>query len=121
MVVGVNHVHTVLYNFFVFPTVKLAPIVLGPGIRARSGLLDILKCICRKTGRVARICGRILGHTTSRVSRDLIVLDNFLVQGRGQSNQNLVVVGALIVPLVGRLVVHVQVYHIRDEGAGVEG
>ena len=47
----------------------------------------------------------------------LLVLATFLFQGHGQS----VVVGALLVPLAGILVVCVQVYHIGNEGSGVEG
>ena len=100
---------------------KIAPIVLGPGIRARSGPPNILKFPCRRTGRVARLCVSSLGCTANGVARAFLVLGPFLFQGRGQSNQNLVVVGTLLVPLAGRLLVHVQVYHIGDEGAGVEG
>ena len=114
MVVGV-------YPLFVFPAMKLSPLVLGPGIRARSGIPDILKFTCRWAVRVARLCGRSLGRTDSRVSGPLIVIVKFLFQGRGQSNQNLVVVSTLLVPLAHRLIVRVKVYHIGDEGAGVEG
>ena len=53
--------------------------------------------------------------------QDLLVIGAFLFQVRGQSNQNLVVFGDLLVPLAGRLLVCVQVYHIINEGAGVEG
>ena len=100
---------------------KLAPIVLGPGIRSCNGLPDILKLTCRWTGRVASLCGRSLDCTDSGVSGDLVVLGKFLLQGRGQSDQNLVMVGALFSLIAHILVVCVQVYYIDDDGAGVEG
>ena len=121
MVVGVRHIHAVLYPFFVFPFVKLAPLVFRPGVRARSGLPDNIKFSCRQTGRVASLCGRSLGCNESGVSGDLLVLSTLRFQGRGQNDQNLVVVGALLVLLVGRLVVLVQVYHIGDEVSDVKG
>ena len=64
------------------------------------------------SGHVARLCGGSTCCTDSRVARALLVLGTFLFQGRGQSNQFFVVVGALLVPLAGRLLVRVQVYHI---------
>ena len=118
---GVRHIHAVLYRFFVFPAVKLAPQVLGPGVRARSGIPKIIKFPCRQTGRVVSICGRSLGCTASGVAGDLLVLGTFLFQDRGQSDQNLVVVGDLLVPLAGRLLVCLEVYHISDEVDSVEG
>ena len=121
LVVGVRHIHAVMYPFFVLPAVKLAPLVLGPGSRARSGLTKIPKFVCSQNGIVSSICGRSLGCTTSGVSGTLLVLGTFLLQGRGQSDHNLVVVGALIVPLAGRLVFCVHVYHISNDGADVEG
>ena len=120
MVVGVIHIHAVLYHFFVFPAVNLAPLVLGPSSRARSGIPDIPKFRCRRTGRVARLCVSSLGCTASRVDGALLILGTFLFQGRSQINHNLVVFGTLLVPLAGRLLVCVQVYHIDYEGAGVE-
>ena len=42
VVLGVGHIHAVLHPFVVFPAVDLAPIVLVSGIRACSGLPDIL-------------------------------------------------------------------------------
>ena len=120
MVVGVRHIHAVLYPFFVFTAVKLLPLVLGPGVRACSGIPDILIFLFRRTGRVARICGRSLGLTARRAAGDLLFLSPLLFQGRGQSNQNLVVIGTMFVPLAGRLVVCIHVYHIGDEGDVVE-
>ena len=99
---------------------KFAPLVLGTVIRARSGIPDIVKFSCWRTGRFARIYGRSLCHTASRVAGNILVLGTFLFHVLGQSNQNLVVVGALLVPLSGRLVDRVKVYHIVNEGAGVE-
>ena len=121
VVVGLSHIHAVLYPFFFFPAVNHAPLVLGPGIRARGNLPDILKFPCRQAGRVSRICVRILGRTYSRVGRALLVLGTLLIQGHIQSNQNIVVVRALLVPIASRLVVCVQVYHIGYEDDGVEG
>ena len=118
---GVRHIHAVLYPFFVFPAVKLAPLLLGPGIMACCGLPNVLKFPCRRTSRVARLCCRYLGSTFIKVSGDLLVLGTFLFQGYVQSKQNLVVFGTLLVPLAGILVVCVQVYHIVNEGAAVEG
>ena len=43
-----------------------------------------------------------------------------MFHGRGQRNQNLVVISPLLVPLAGKLVVCVKVYHIGNEAAGVE-
>ena len=100
---------------------KLAPLVIGPGVRVHSDLPNTLKFLCRRTGRVVSLCGRSLGCTASGVSGDLIFLGTLLLQGRSQSEQKLVVVGALLVPIASRLVVCVQVYHIVDEGARVEG
>ena len=62
-----------------------------------------------------------LDCTASEVAGALLDLGMFLFQGHGKSDQNLVVVGAMLVPLAGRLEVCVQVYHIGDEGPGVEG
>ena len=84
---------------------KLAPLVLGPGIRECSGLPNILKFPCRRTDRVVRLCGRSHGRTGSRVSGSLLVFGTFMFEGRGQSNQNRVVVGTLLLPIAGRLVV----------------
>ena len=84
---------------------NLAPLILLPGVRSHSGLPDILKFPCRRTGRVDSPYGRSLGCTASGVSGAIIFLGAFLFQVRGQSDQNLVVVGALLVPLVGRLLV----------------
>ena len=120
VVVGMRHIHAVVYPFFVFPSVKLASLVLGPGVRARSGLTNILKFSCRCTGRVASLCGRILGCTASGVVGDILVIGTFLFQGRGQSDQNLVVVGTLLLSLADILVVCVQVYHIGGEDSGAE-
>ena len=120
VVVGVRYIHALLYPFFVFTDMKLAPLVLGHGTRAHIGLSDIFKFPCRRTDRVSRLCGRSLGRTASRVVGDFPVLITFLFQVRGQSNQNLFVIGTLLVPLSGRLLVCVQVYHIDYEGAGVE-
>ena len=120
MVVGVRHRHAILHPFVIFPAMKLAPLILGPGIRARSGLPDIIKFPCRRNGRFVRICGRSIGHTAIRVAWDLLFLGTLLFKGHGQSNHNLVVICTLIVPLAGRIVVCVQVYHIIEEGAGVE-
>ena len=114
MVAGVMHINAIMYPFFVLPAVKLSPLVLGPGIRARSGLPEIRKFTCMRTGRVASLCGMSLGCTASGISGTLLVLGRLLLQGRGQSDQNLVVVGALIIPLYGRLLVCVQVYHFGD-------
>ena len=105
MVLGVRNIHTVMYPFFVFTAVEIAPLVLGPSIRARRGLPGINKFACRRTGRVARLCGRSLGQTSSRVDGDLRILLTFLFQGHGQSNKNLVVIGILVVSFSGRLVV----------------
>ena len=121
VVVGVRHLHAVLYTFFAFPAMNLAPFVLGPGIRARSGIPKILKSPCRRTGRVSSLCCRSIGHTAVRFAGALLVLGTFLFQGRGQSNHNLVVVGSLFVALASRLVVCVESYHIHNEGAGLEG
>ena len=120
MVVGVRYIHAVLYPFVFFPDVKLAPLLLGSGVRARSGLPDIFKFPCRLNGRVSRLRGISLGFTAGRVSGDLLVLEMFLFQGFGKSNQKLVFSGILLVPLSGRLVVGVKVNHSGDEGNGVE-
>ena len=105
VVVGLRYIHAVLYPFFVFPSVNIAPLVLGPSIRAHSGIPNILKFTCRRADRVVRLCGRSHGRTGSRVSGSLLVLGTFMFEGRGQSNQNRVMVGALLVPIAGRLVV----------------
>ena len=49
-----------------------------------------------------------------------LLFGTFLFQGCGKINQNLVVVGTLLVPLAVRLVFCVQVNHIRDEVTDVE-
>ena len=95
---------------------NLAPLALVPGIRSHSGLPGIIKYPCRQTGIVASLCGRILCRTASRFAGSLLVIGAFLFQGRGQINQNRVVVSALLVPLSGILVVCVQVYHIGYVG-----
>ena len=121
MIVEARHIHAVLYPFFVLPAVKNVPLVIGPGVRTRSGLPKILKVPFRQTGKFSSLYVSSLGCTSSGVAGALLVLGTFLFQGHGQSDQNLVVVGALLVPLAGILVVCVHVYHIDDEGAGVEG
>ena len=99
---------------------KLAPLILGPGVRAHSGLPDILKFSFRQTGRVTRLRGKILGRTSGRVVGAIFVPGTFMFQGCGKSNQNLVVVVTLLVPLAGILVVGLQVSHVGDESTGVE-
>ena len=106
--------NAVLYPFLVFTAVKLAPLVLGLVITSHSGLPDILKFPCRRTGRVTRLCRGGLGSTASMVDRALIVLGTLLFQGHSKRNQNLVVIVTLLFPLSGRLVVCVQVYNIGD-------
>ena len=39
MVVGLRHIHAVMYPFFVFPALKLAQLILEFGVRSCSGLL----------------------------------------------------------------------------------
>ena len=68
MFVGVRHIHAVLYPFLVFPEMKLAPLVLGPGVRARSALPNNIKFLCRRAGRFASLSGSSLGFTDSGVS-----------------------------------------------------
>ena len=120
MVVWVGHIHATLHPFFIFPGVELAPLVLGSIITARSGLTDIFEFTCRQTGRVARLHGSSLGCIDGRVSGSLLVLVTFLFKGCGQSNQNLVVIGTLLVPFSSRLLVSIKVDHVRDEVTGVE-
>ena len=85
------HIHAVLHLFVIVPTVKLAPLVLGSGIRSHSGLPDILEFSCRRTSKVARLRGRSLGRAAVRVVGDIIFLGMLLFKGCGQSNQNLFV------------------------------
>ena len=118
MVVGVRHIHSILYPFVVFPALKLAQLVLGSGIRACSGLPQ--KKTCRRTGKVTRLCGKSLGRTAGRITGAVFVLGKFLFQGFSQSNQNLVLIGTLLVRINGRLVFGVQVNHVGDEVTGVE-
>ena len=120
LVVGVRHIHAVMYPFVVFPAVKLAALVLGSSIRSRSDLPGIFKLSCRRTGRVASLRVRSIGLASGRFSGGLLVIGTFLFQGCVKSNQNLAMTGALVVPLAGRLVIGVQVYHIGDEVNGVE-
>ena len=120
MVLGVGHINAALNPFVVFPSVELASLVLGSGIREHSGLPDIFDFPCRRAGRVARLCGSSLGHADGGVAGDILVLVTFLFKGCGQSNHNLVVIGTLLVPFSGRLVVIIQVDHVSDEGTGVE-
>ena len=68
MVMWVRHLHAVLYPFFVFPAVNIAPLVLGPGVRARSSLPNNIKFLCRRAGRFASLSGSSLGFTDSGVS-----------------------------------------------------
>ena len=77
MVVGVRHMHAVLYPFLVLPSMNLAPLVLGPGVRARSGLPKTLKFSCRRTDRVASLYVRSLGCNYSGFVRDLLFLARF--------------------------------------------
>ena len=120
MVVRVGHIHAALYPFVIFPAMELAPLILGSGIGACSGFLEVFEFLCRRTGRFARLRGSSLGCAADRFTGALLVLGKFLFKGCGQSNQNLIVIGTLIVPLAGRLVVGVQVDHVGDEGTGVE-
>ena len=90
MVVGVSHIYAVLYPFFVFTAVKLAPLLLGPGVRASIGLPRILKFPCKRTGIFSIISGRSLGCADSWVAGDLLFPYTFLLIGRGQTEQNLV-------------------------------
>ena len=99
---------------------KLAPLILGSGIRACSGLPEVFGFLCRRTGRVSRLCGRSLGRTAGRFSRALLVLVTFLFQGYGQSNQNLLVIGTLLFPLAGILIVGIQINHAGYKGTDVE-
>ena len=69
---------------------------------------------CRHTGRVARLCGNSLGCASGRVTGDILVLVMFLFKGCSQSNYNLIVILTLIDPIVGRLVVGVQVDRVGD-------
>ena len=105
---------------YLFPYVDLVPSVIGSIIRERSGLPNIFEFPCRRTSIFPRIRGSSLGHAECMVSGDLLVLGTFLFKGRGQSNQNLIVIGALLVPFFSRLVVSIQVDHVEDEGTGVE-
>ena len=114
VVVGVGHIHEVLHPFIILPAVELAPLVLGYGIRARSGLPEIFESPCRRTGRVASICDNSLGRAAGRVTRNLLVLGTFLFKGCGQINQNLVVISTLLVPFSGRFIVSIQVDHVGD-------
>ena len=66
--------HAILYPFVVSPAKNLAPLVLGSGIRARSGLPSTFKLPCRRTTRVDRLRGRIIGRTAGRVAGDLLVI-----------------------------------------------
>ena len=54
------------------------------------------------------------------VAGALLIFGTFLFQGCGQSNQNLVVIGTVIVSLDYRFVVGVQVNHVVNEGTGIE-
>ena len=120
MVVGIGHINSALHPFFIFPAVELARLVLGSGIRSHSGLPDIFEFPCRRTGIVARLRGSILDRDAGRVSGDLLALGMFLFEGYGQGNQDLVLIGTLLVPLTGRLVFSIQFDHVGDEGTGVE-
>ena len=99
---------------------ELASLVLGSGIREHSGLPGIFDFPCRRTGRVARLRGSSLGCAGGRFARALLVLGMLLFKVFGQSNHNFVVIGTLLVPFSGRLVVIIQVDHVGDEGTGVE-
>ena len=99
---------------------EIAPLVLGSGVSARSGLPNIFEFPCRRTGIFDRLHGSSLGRAAGRVSGDIIVLVAFLSKGFGQSNQNLVVISTLLVPFSIILVVSIQVDHVGDEGTGVE-
>ena len=118
VVVGVEHIHAVLHSFAIFPAMKLAPLVIGSGIRARSGITK--KKNGRHTGRVSRLRGSSLGRAAGRVVGYLLVIGTFLFKGCGEINQNLVVIGTLIVPFTSRHVGSIQVDHVRNEGTGVE-
>ena len=115
-----GHIHAVLYPFVVFTSVKLAPLIFGSGIRARSGILDIFKFPCRRTGRVDRFRGSSISCAAGGVDGSLLVLGKFVFKVCSQSNWNLVVVSTLVVPFSGRLLVSIQVYHVGNEGTGVE-
>ena len=69
---------------------------------------------------VARLFGSSLGCADGMVAGYLLVLGTFLFKGCGQIKNNLVVIGTLLVPFDSRLVVSIQVYHVGDEGNGVE-
>ena len=120
VVVGVGHIHAVLHPFVVFPAVELIPLALGPSIRAHSGLLNIFEYPRRRNGKVARIRGISLGCDTGMVAEALLVFGTFLFQGCCQSNQNLFVIGTLLVSLTSIFVVGVQVNHVGNEGTGVD-
>ena len=120
MVVRVGHTYSALHPFVIFTAVELAPLVIGSDIGARSGFPNIFEFPCRRSGRVARLRGSSLGHAASRVIRDLLVLGMFLFKGCVQINNKLILIVTLLVPLPGRLVIGVQVDHVRKEGTGFE-
>ena len=120
MVVRVEHINAVLHPFVIYPATKFAPLVLDSSIRVYSDIPEIFEFPCRLNVRVSRLRSSSPGCASGRVARALLVIGTFLFNGCVQINQNLVVIGNLCVPFTGRILVSIQVDHIRDEGTGVE-
>ena len=115
-----GHTHTALHPFVISPAMELAPLLLGSVIRACSVFTEIFEFTCRGAVRVARLCGISIGRGAGKVAGALLVIVMFLFKSCGQINNNLILIGTLLVPLDNTLVVGVKVDHVANEGTGVE-